>query len=96
MYYRGSRVPLSEKSPRFNSAGLTSVTRIRARKTADRKVSWSFLKRFKKKEKPVGEGEAKTYAFYRPGVTPVEGTPSFSKKNRSWVLPARRLKVLLG
>ncbi len=94
MYYRGSRVPLSEKSPRFNSAGVTSSVRFRSNRNGGGEEGKNplFLKLFEKKEKPVVRKEQKAYAFYRPGITPVEDTPGFSKKYRSWVAKAPSLK----
>ncbi len=92
MYYRGSRVPLSEKSPRFNTAGVTSSVRFRAPRNTGKGESRFFLKLFEKKEKPVVRQEQKAYAFYRPGVTSVEDTPGFSKKRGSWNLRGPSLK----
>jgi cell division septal protein FtsQ len=94
MYYRGSRVPLSEKSPRFNTAGMTSSVRFRSSRNDGKEEGKNrlFLKLFEKKEKPVVRQEQKAYAFYRRGVTPVEDTPGFSKKERSWVTKAPSLK----
>jgi cell division protein FtsQ len=94
MYYRGSRVPLSEKTPRFHTAGMSSSVRFRSSRNAGREKGERplFLKLFTKKEKPVVRQEQKAYAFYRPGVTSVEDTPGFSKKERSWVVQAPSLK----
>ncbi len=94
MYYRGSRVPLSEKSPRFHTAGMTSSVRFRSSRNAGsgKGENLFFLKLFVKKEKPVVRQEQRVHAFYRPGVTTVDDTPGFSKKERSWVVQAPSLR----
>ena len=87
MYYRGSRVSLSERKPRFHSTGVWKKNR-----GVSEKENQLFVKWFGPKEKPVVHEEKKTYAFYRPGVTPVDDTPTYSKKKGSWVLKAPALQ----
>ena len=79
-YYRGSKVSLSESRPRFHSTEV-----LRRSRTAVQKENRLLVKWFAPKEKPVVHTEQKSYAFYRPGVTPVEDTPSFSKRAGNWV-----------
>ena len=84
MYYRGSRVPLSEKSPRFQTAGTTSYSlRFRMPKE-EKKEEGFFLKWAEKKEKTAKVPEKKAYAFYRPGRTQVEDTPAYSERKKAW------------
>ncbi|HTC19711.1 MAG TPA: FtsQ-type POTRA domain-containing protein, partial [bacterium] len=73
---------------------MSSSVRFRSSRNAGREKGERplFLKLFTKKEKPVVRQEQKAYAFYRPGVTSVEDTPGFSKKERSWVVQAPSLK----
>lgn len=85
MYYRGSRVPLSEKSHRFHTAGTSYSLRFRTPKERKAEKGESFfLKWAQKKEKAAAAPERKTYAFYRPGRTQVEDTPVFSERKRAW------------
>jgi cell division protein FtsQ len=79
-YYRGSRVPLSEKGARSYSINLG----WKGRKAAGEEKK-HFLRILGSKEKPVVHDEPKVHTFYRPGVTPAEDTPSFSRKTKSWV-----------
>jgi cell division protein FtsQ len=79
-YYRGSRVPLSEKTARSYSVN----TGWRGRKAAGEGKKY-FLNVFGPKEKPVVHDEPKVHTFYRPGVTPVEDTPGYSAKKKNWV-----------
>jgi cell division protein FtsQ len=81
MYYRGARVSLSESKPRFHSAEVWKRSR-----TEKKEENRLFVKWFFHGEKPVVYGEKKTYAFYRPGITQVEDTPAFSKREKAWVL----------
>ncbi len=91
MYYRGSRVPLSEKSPRFHTAGVSYGIRFRNVMTEKKAEKSFFLRWAEEKEKPVGTGSRKAYAFYRPGVTAVDDTPAFSERKRTWVPKASAL-----
>jgi cell division protein FtsQ len=84
MYYRGSRVPLSEKSPRFHTAGVSYGVRFKEARKEEKKGNSLFLKWMEKKEQPVTVPSRKAYAFYRPGVTQVEDAPGFSEKKRTW------------
>jgi cell division protein FtsQ len=88
MYYRGLRVPLSEKTPRFHSAGVTSSTRFRQPRGEGRGKNEKrlFLNLFGNNEKPAIHGETKVRHFYRPGVTVVEDSPTFSPGKKRWVL----------
>ncbi len=75
MYYRGSRVPLSEKSPRFHTAGTSSYSlRFRVPKE-ERKEESFFLKWGGRKEKAAKAPEKKAHGFYRPGRTQVDDAP---------------------
>ena len=77
MYYRGTRVSLSEKEARFHSSRPQ-------RKEGEGKSL--FLKFFEGKGGPQAprRDQEKVYAFYRPGMTPTEDVPAFSKKTKSW------------
>ncbi|HTA76816.1 MAG TPA: FtsQ-type POTRA domain-containing protein [bacterium] len=121
MHYQGTKVPLSEKNTRFQSAGIparrpwgnrTSATESHRPKREEKQFSLKmFMSASKPEMKPVGTN----YAFYRPGATtttelPVrdkaEGekksfwgkrslnTPSFSKTEKSWSIPAPSSKNL--
>src|SRR5277367_2948085 len=87
MYYRGSRVSLSERKPRFHTTEVWKKGR-----GVSEKENKLFAKWFGPKEKPVVHEEKKTYAFYRPGVTPVDDTPTYSKKKGTWVLKTPALQ----
>jgi cell division septal protein FtsQ len=75
MHYQGSKVPLSEKNSRFQSAGIParrtwgshySVMNSRVEKKEEKKFSLKMLLTDSKPEvKPVGTN----YSFYRPGAT---------------------------
>lgn len=84
MYYRGSRVPLSEKSPRFHTAGTSSYS-LRFRTPKEEKKVSLFQKLAAKREKAVKGPEKKAYAFYRPGRTPVDDVPAYSERKKAWV-----------
>ncbi len=84
MYYRGSRVPLSEKSPRFHTAGVTYGVRLKADKTERGGGKRLFLHWGQTKEKPTPFRSQAAHAFYRPGVTPVEETPAYSARKKAW------------
>lgn len=79
-YYRGSRVPLSEKAARSYSVNVG----WRGRKAAGVEKK-NFLNMFSPREKAVVHEEPKSHTFYRPGVTPMEDVPSFSEKKKAWV-----------
>lgn len=87
MYYRGSRVPLSEKSPRFHTAGVSYGVRFKTAKAQKAKGSSLFLRWGGAKEKtastPVRTPTA--HSFYRPGVTQVEDTPAYSGRKGAWM-----------
>lgn len=85
MYYRGLRVPLSEKSPRPHTAGTSYSLRFRVPKERKREKSESFfLKWAEKREKAAAVPGKKAYAFYRPGRTPAQDTPAFSERKKAW------------
>ncbi len=75
MHYQGSKVPLSEKNSRFQSAGIStrrtwgshySAMNSRVEKKEEKKFSLKMLLADSKPEvRPVGAN----YSFYRPGVT---------------------------
>ncbi len=79
-YYRGSRVPLSDKAARSYSVNLG----WKGRKDAGEEKK-HFLRVFAPKEKAVVHDEPRAHTFYRPGVTPMEDVPSFSEKKGAWV-----------
>jgi len=81
MYYRGSRVPLTEKSPRFHTAGTTSYS-LRFRTPKEEKKGSFFRKWAEKREKAAKVPEKKSYAFYRPGKTQVDDAPFLHKTSR--------------
>ncbi len=87
MYYRGSRVPLSEKSPRFHTAGVAYGTRFQAAKREWKGGKDLFLGWGGGKEKPTPVRSQAAHAFYRPGVTPVEDTPAYSGRKKAWTPP---------
>lgn len=83
MYYRGARVPLSEKPPRVPASGLSYGLRFRAARDEKAKEDQSFFLNWgEKREKPAAVAERKTYAFYRRGVTPAGKTPFQPKAKR--------------
>jgi cell division protein FtsQ len=85
MYYRGSRVPLTEKSPRFSTAGTSSYS-LRFRAPKEEKKNGGFFEKWAGKKGGTAKvPEKKTYAFYRPGRTQVDDTPAFSDRKRAWV-----------
>jgi len=88
-YYRGSRVALSEKSARAYSLTLNRSWKDRKAEGGEKKL---FVKLFGEKEKPVVYAATESRSFYRPGVTPAEDTPGYSKKEKSWIpkVPALR------
>jgi cell division protein FtsQ len=98
MHYQGTRVPLSEKNPGFKSAGIPFRSRWgggRAVAVKERKERKLFsLSLLVPKDKPEVEpaGGVNSYSFYRPGVTPADVTPSFSKTENHWVTQAPSLK----
>src|SRR5579859_1436451 len=75
MYYRGRRVPLSEKEfhPRLGRGEEKKGPGFAKEKL----FSFNFSGEKEEKKKPE---ERKTYAFYRPGVTPMEDEPLVSKR----------------
>ena len=81
-FYRGSRVPLSEKSARSYSLTLNRGWKDRKAETGEKKI---FVKLFGEKEAPAVHPAAAVRSFYRPGVTPAEDTPGYSKKEKTWV-----------
>jgi cell division protein FtsQ len=89
MYYRGSRVPLSERARGFSKAGVREGRRSFGSAKKDGKALFAWWG--KKENRREAASEAKAYAFYRPGVTPAEGTPGFSKKEGAWRLKAPAL-----
>ncbi len=100
MYYRGSRVPLSEKNPRFRDAGMRSKSLWGGRFATvashkERKEEKKFsLKLFVPKEKPVERPQTSNTVFYRPGVTNVPDAPVFSKREKTWTPKAPSLKSM--
>jgi len=84
-YYRGGKVPLSEKTARTYS--LNAGWRNRRSGEGEKKTIGGW---FKRKEKPRTSPELQVRTFYRPGRTTFEGTPSYSPKKKAWVpsLPA--------
>jgi cell division septal protein FtsQ len=74
-YYQGFRNPAPARAARSTEGGF-------ARRRQEKSQGFS-LKLFTPKEAPPAK-EQKTYAFYRPGVTPVEDTPGFSSKKKAW------------
>src|ERR1039458_4206912 len=75
MDYRGVRVPLSEKSPRFHAAGMTSSARFRNNREGGKGEGDKryFFKLFAAREKPVVHREGKVRSFYRPATSSEEG-----------------------
>jgi cell division protein FtsQ len=82
-YYRGLKTPARERESRFHSAG--STRRERQGMPGGKSL---FLKLFVSGEEPEARREKKVYAYYRPGVTPVDDTPGFSAKAGTWVTQA--------
>ncbi len=80
-YYKGNRVPLSQKASRSYSVNLGWKGR-QAAVVVEKKF---FVNLFGRKERAVEQAEPPARTFYRPGLTRVEDTPSFSKKEKAWV-----------
>ncbi len=80
-YYRGSRVALSEKSARAYSLTLNRSWKDRKAEGGEKKF---FVKLFGEKEKAAVHAVTEPRSFYRPGVTPAEDTPGYSKKEKTW------------
>src|ERR1700733_7663871 len=85
MHYQGAKVPLSEKSYRFTSAGIPmrspwgsryATVESRREKKEEKKFSFKmFVPASKPEVKPVGTN----HAFYRPGaISALE--PSISER----------------
>ncbi len=92
MYYRGSRVPLSEKSPRFNDAGMTYGVRFKGGRAEEKKSGSLFLKWGGEKEKPVAAPERKEGSFYRPRASSPGDSAAFAERNKAWVSKASALR----
>ena len=99
MYYRGSRVSPSERSPRVAAVGVSYGLRFRAAREEKAKGNQGFfLKWGGKKDRVAAVPERKAHAFYRPGVIPAEGNPFQPKGKRETgggnYSPFRRVKGL--
>ena len=81
-YYLGSRVPLSEKSARAYSLTLNRSWKDRKGEGGEKKL---FVRLFGEKSKAPAHPEPTARSFYRPGVTAVEDTPGYSRKEKNWV-----------
>jgi cell division protein FtsQ len=78
-YYRGSKVSLKGGEVRHSYS-------IPARKPRNSEGQGFFSGwGSRAKDRMQSSPETRSYAFYRPGMTPVEGTPEFSRKKKAWV-----------
>lgn len=76
MHYRGQRVPLSEKSPRFQRAGIPASRNFSGSRSEPMKEKKNFLSWPKAEKEKKGEPIQATNSFYRPSRAP-EGSPFY-------------------